>query len=83
MSQKKVIVKPSLARNMSTHLYLIKLLRNNFIALLYFYESLNYESSSMRNDRYILKNNARYRSRFAIIATKKKRLSEQRGVIEH
>ena len=68
----KVIVKSSLARNISTHLYSIKLFRNNFITFLYFYEFLNYESSLMRNNRYILKNNARYRSRFAIIVIKKK-----------
>ena len=41
---------------MSTHLYLIKLFRNNFATLLYFHKPLNYKSSSMRND-YIFKNN--------------------------
>ena len=60
-------------RNINTHLYSIKLLRDNFITLLYLYELLNYESSSMRNDCYILKNNARYRPRSVIIATKKKK----------
>ena len=68
---------------MGIHLYLIKLFRDNFITFLHLYESLNYESSLIRNDYYILKSDARYRSRFAIIAIKKKRLSEQREVIEH
>ena len=68
--------------NINIQSYSIKLSRNNFITLLHLYKSLNYESSSMRNDRYILKNNARCRLRFVIIITKKK-LSEQRGIIEH
>ena len=68
----KIIVKPLFVCNMSTHLYSTKLLRNNYITLLYLYKSLNYESSLMRNNYYILKNDARYRSRFAIITTKKK-----------
>ena len=68
----KVITKSSLVRNMNTHLYSIKLFQNNFIILLHLYESLNYESSLMRNDYYILKDNARCRSRFVIIAIKKK-----------
>ena len=46
---------------MNIYLYLIKLLRINFITFLYFYKSLNYKSSSMRND-YIL-NIIRYRFR--------------------
>ena len=59
-------------RNMNIHSYSIKLPRNNFVTFLHLYGSLNYESSSMRNNRYILKDNARYRSRFVIIITKKK-----------
>ena len=35
---------------MNIHLYSIKLSRDNFITLLYLYELLNYESSSMRNN---------------------------------
>ena len=42
-------------RNINTHLYSIKLFQNNFITFLYLYESLNYESSSMRNDYIFLK----------------------------
>ena len=72
----KIITKSPLVRNMNIYLYLIKLLRNNFITLLHLYEFLNYELSLMRNNRYILKGDARYRSRFAIIAIKKKRLNE-------
>ena len=37
----------------------------------------------MRNDYLYLKNDARYRPRFVIFATKKKRLNEKREVIEH
>ena len=59
-------------RNMSIHLYLIKLPRNNSITFLYLYKSLNYKLNSMRNDYYILKNNAHCRFHFAIIITKKK-----------
>ena len=44
-------------RNMNIHLYSIKLLRNNFITHLFLYKSLNYESSSMRNDYILFKNN--------------------------
>ena len=74
LSQKRVVVKSSLARNMGTHLYSIKLFRNNFITFLHLYESLNYESSLMRNDYYILKDDARCRPRFAIIIIKKKKI---------
>ena len=35
---------------MSIQLYSIKLSQNNFAALLHLFESLNYESNSMRND---------------------------------
>ena len=70
----KVIAKSSFARNINIHSYSTKLLRNNFITLLHLYKPLNYKSNSMRNDYYILKNNARYRPRFAIIAIKKKKI---------
>ena len=60
-------------RNMNIHLYSIKLFQDNFTTFLHLHESLNYELSSMRNDRYILKNDARYRPRSVIIATKKKK----------
>ena len=70
---KKIVAKPPLVRNINTHLYSIKLLRNNSITLLYLYESLNYKSNLMRNDYYILKNDARCRSRFVIIIIKKKK----------
>ena len=69
----KVVAKPSPIRNMGTHSYSTKLLRDNFTTLLYLYESLNYESNSMRNDYYILKDDARYRFRFIIITIKKKK----------
>ena len=68
----KIIAKSSFARNINTHSYSIKLFRNNFITFLHLYKPLNYESSSMRNNYYILKYDARYRSRFVIIVTKKK-----------
>ena len=45
-------------RNMNIHLYSIKLLRNNFITHLFFHKSLNYESSSMRNNYIFFENNA-------------------------
>ena len=61
-------------RNMNIYLYSIKLLRDNFTAFLYLYKSLNYELSSMRNDRYILKNDVYCHFRFAIIAAKKKKV---------
>ena len=59
-------------RNISTHSYSIKLSQNNFITFLYLYKSLNYELSSMRNNYLYFKNDARCRSRFAIIVIKKK-----------
>ena len=68
----KAVAKSSLVRNINIHLYSIKLLRNNFITFSHFYKPLNYESSLMRNNYYILKNDARYRSRFIIIIIKKK-----------
>ena len=37
----------------------------------------------MRNNYLYFENNARCRSRFVIFVIKKKRLSEERGVIEH
>ena len=43
-------------RNMSTHLYSIKSLQNNFTALLYLYEPLNYESNLMRNNHILFEN---------------------------
>ena len=57
---------------MSTHSYLIRLSRNNSATLLYLYKPLNYKSSLMRNDYYILRNNARCRFRFVIVEIKKK-----------
>ena len=76
LSQKRIVAKSSPVRNMSIYLYLIKLLRNNFITFLHFYKPLNYESSLMRNNYYILKNDAYYRPRFVIIIIKKKKLNE-------
>ena len=44
-------------RNINTYLYSIKLFQDNFATHLFFYKSLNYESSSMRNDYIFFENN--------------------------
>ena len=61
-------------RNINTHSYLTKLPQNNFITFLYLHKSLNYESSSMRNNYYILRDNAHCRPHFVIIIIKKKKV---------
>ena len=70
-------------RNMNIHLYSIKLSRDNFITLLYLYKPLNYELSLMRND-YILRITLSFSLRNRRSKNKnKKRLNEEREVIEH
>ena len=70
-------------RNISTHLYSIKSLRNNFITSLYFHKPLNYELSSMRNDYIFFENNVIALAKMLRNRHNKKKLSEQREVIEH
>ena len=68
---------------MSIHLYLIKSFRNNFITLLHLHKSLNYESSSMRNDYILFENNVVALAEKLRNHRNKKKLNEQREVIEH
>ena len=70
-------------RNINTYLYSIKSLRNNFITVLYFYKSLNYESSSMRNDHIFFENNVIALAEKLRNRRNKKKLNKQREIIEH
>ena len=70
-------------RNMSTHSYSIKSLQNNFITLLYLYKPLNYKSNSMRNNHIFFEDNVIIFAKKLYNRRNKKRLSEQREIIEH